>query len=619
MANPRLVVCGPARSSVRPKEWKAVEPLTLRIGSGRHDVHVRINQLSHEVCDRQPPAAVDLVELASYVFAADQLTPRGGPREVEYGEKFRRHFRFEVPVREPSLWQQAEIKQGLTDTLSFLTDDDYEFHFTRLHHPPPLQTYLYGQDCTDDHSIEEVMLFSGGIDSLAGAVQEILVGQRKVALVSHRPVSKLYARQCKVIQAIDGHVAVPRHRPLHVAVEANKGPASSDYTQRSRSFVFAALAAVVARAFALDRIRFYENGVVSLNFPLGPQVLGGRASRTTHPQVLHGFGQLFARLFDTSFRVENPFLWKTKTDVVAGIRAAGYGPLIARTSSCVHTQQQSKQHAHCGRCSQCIDRRLATVAARLDPSDDPAGGYASDVFRDPRSGTDLTLVESYFRMAQKVEQLGDVGDFLAEYAESARVLRYCNMPSDEAARKVHELYRRHSSQVLEVMSEVVAHERAAIVRHAYPPNCLLSIACGRRGDPTARPTATPTPAGANGTTVAGLVVNVDTFTISHEGVSCFLGNTNEFRLIRRLHQRIGTYVSVGDLAEDVWGDDQTTKGAIQTTVCNLRRRLREHALAGIMIDGSQKGHYGLVVAEPAPPTTSDPIRDQSHLSKLSEN
>jgi hypothetical protein len=66
-----------------------------------------------------------------------------------------------------------------------------------------------------------------------------------------------------------------------------------EYTQRSRSFLYAALGATVAAMVGRDRIRFYENGVVSLNLPVSAQAIGARATRTTHPRVLNGFAELF--------------------------------------------------------------------------------------------------------------------------------------------------------------------------------------------------------------------------------------------------------------------------------------------------------------------------------------
>ena len=50
-------------------------------------------------------------------------------------------------------------------------------------------------------------------------------------------------------------------------------------THRARSFLFASLGAVTARLFDLDRIKFFENGIVSLNLPLVAQVVGGPGDR----------------------------------------------------------------------------------------------------------------------------------------------------------------------------------------------------------------------------------------------------------------------------------------------------------------------------------------------------
>ena len=70
-----------------------------------------------------------------------------------------------------------------------------------------------------------------------------------------------------------------------------------EYTQRSRSFLYAALACTVARLFANSKVRFFENGVVSINLPISEQVVGARATRTTHPLVL---GAVFVKFFSAA-------------------------------------------------------------------------------------------------------------------------------------------------------------------------------------------------------------------------------------------------------------------------------------------------------------------------------
>jgi hypothetical protein len=64
-----------------------------------------------------------------------------------------------------------------------------------------------------------------------------------------------------------------------------------EYTQRTRSFLFWALALAVGKSVNSNGMTFFENGVVSLNLPIADQVLRARASRTTHP-VIRSFAGL---------------------------------------------------------------------------------------------------------------------------------------------------------------------------------------------------------------------------------------------------------------------------------------------------------------------------------------
>jgi hypothetical protein len=81
---------------------------------------------------------------------------------------------------------------------------------------------------------------------------------------------------------------------------------SLEHTQRSRSFLYATVAFIVADLLGNTRIRFYENGVVSINLPIADQVVGSRATRITHPLVLAQFCAFFSAVTGTSIEVENP-------------------------------------------------------------------------------------------------------------------------------------------------------------------------------------------------------------------------------------------------------------------------------------------------------------------------
>jgi hypothetical protein len=257
------------------------------------------------------PVLFDLLEIATYVYCADQATTRGGGTAKNYGAKWRRRFQFHIPVRTPDVWSSNPVLTALSDTLGFLSDDEYEFAFKQLSDPPPVSQYLdFGAGEATGFKPEEVILFSGGLDSLGGAVQQAAADKRTLALVSHRSSPKIGKQQKELLEDLAKHCS---KKPFHVPVWIYKEKAlGKEFTQRTRSFLYASLAAVVARIFDLWRIRFYENGVVSINLPISPQVVGGRATRTTHPQVLNGFSEIFTALFQKPFAVENPFLWMTK-------------------------------------------------------------------------------------------------------------------------------------------------------------------------------------------------------------------------------------------------------------------------------------------------------------------
>jgi len=54
-----------------------------------------------------------------------------GHGAVAFGQDWRRGFSFHIPVRVPELWSSPLVISALRNTLGFLSDDEYDFHFTR--------------------------------------------------------------------------------------------------------------------------------------------------------------------------------------------------------------------------------------------------------------------------------------------------------------------------------------------------------------------------------------------------------------------------------------------------------------------------------------------------------
>jgi hypothetical protein len=472
-----LVLCGGLPSIAR----EGGKTHRLYIAGPGKNIELRIEDISRTLVSNIPDVLTDLLELAAYVYCADGTVSRGGSTMAQMGRDWRRRFRFVVPVRRPEVWSSTPISTLLIETLSFLSDDFYEFDFQQLQDPPGFQRYLeLGGVTPHGFRPDEVILFSGGLDSLAGAVEQLFGNERCVALVSHRSAPKIVSRQRELVEALQTRFG--RHRIFYVPVWVTKVQTiGKEFTQRSRSFLFAALGFVVARIFGVSRLRFFENGIVSLNLPIVPHELGTRASRTTHPQVISGFTKLFSALVQGSFMVQNPFLWNTKNDLVRVISDRQCEELVRHTVSCARVREMTVTQPHCGACSQCVDRRFAVLAARLE-AHDPDTLYKLDVLVGslPR-GEARTMVEAYVRTAGEIGQMDDAA-FFARFGEVSRALRFVPEGANEAGRKIFELCKRHAVEVCGVVEDGIRKNASALRARTLPAGSLLVLAVSRRDD-----------------------------------------------------------------------------------------------------------------------------------------
>jgi hypothetical protein len=415
---------------------------------------------------------LDLIDIATYVYCADQAICRGSKKDEDLGANWRRNLYFRIPIRELSFWNSNPVQNQLVDTLSFLSDDEYHFEFRPMPTATKIQEYLQLDGDKESTDIQEVMMFSGGLDSLAGAIQEAVIDRRKIMLVSHRSTDKVTSRFDRLLSGLRHH---SKTYPVHIPVRINKQSLlTQESTQRSRSFLYAALGATFAAGLGLNRLRFYENGVVSLNLPLGSQLVGAKATRTTHPRVLHGFSQLFTHIVGCPFLVENPFILKNKTEIVQLITHAGCSDLIPHTVSCASTRKQTLTHPHCGVCSQCIDRRFAILALGQD-SFDPKESYQVDLITGERKSPESQMMLAlYVETAIKLRNMNAV-EFLSKYGEVNRVLQYLTPNSEGAALSIFQLHQRHAQEIEKVLKRAVRENLDFILQRDLPSSCLIRL------------------------------------------------------------------------------------------------------------------------------------------------
>ena len=167
-AHEHLILCG-GLAGMRPG---GAVPLKLDLHGQSANIRLQIEDISRRLLTQIPDADIDLLEVASYIYAADSAVARGGQTDAGLGRNWRRRLRFVIPVRRPELWLSAPVTSALIDTLGFLSDDAYAFEFQPLETPPAVASYFeFPVDDAAAFSPDAVILFSGGLDSLAGTVQ----------------------------------------------------------------------------------------------------------------------------------------------------------------------------------------------------------------------------------------------------------------------------------------------------------------------------------------------------------------------------------------------------------------------------------------------------------------
>lgn len=477
MIEPRLFLCSGAKLRGREGAGRKLVPLTA-FGTDAN-VTIRITDVARIFMGTVPSRVRDVLEIASYVFTADAGTRRGSAWEDNATESWSRDFRFVIAVRDVAFWQQPDTVESLRRILMFLSNDQYSFRFVPLRHEQADQEFLQlGDQAWPFIAVDDIIMFSGGLDSLAGAVETAAMSGAPMVLVSHRPVGQISARQQRLFAELQGSfVGTPM---LHVPIWINKANQHGhEPTQRTRSFLFACIGMCVGAMTQAKRILFFENGVVSLNLPVADEVVRARASRTTHPHSLRLLTDFAGRVMGRHMEVVNPYINETKSDVVSTIVRHGAGHLIGLSVSCAHTMFMPKNSQHCGTCSQCIDRRIAIMASGNE-SLDSSVDYVSDVLTGPRqAGPEQTMAIHFARHSTELRAMSSA-QFVSRFnLDLTRAVR--GLPdASKAMGALYDLHQRHGSAVHSVLSEQLQANAHLIAEGRLEPTSMLALIANRK-------------------------------------------------------------------------------------------------------------------------------------------
>jgi hypothetical protein len=310
-----------------------------------------------------PPTdiGIDLLLLATLVHAADTRVARS----TESQDTWTRELQLVIPVSDPALWRPTATL--LETMLSFLTGDRWQLGF--VPRPDGFTIAIGGKKPEVARTFAQVNLFSGGLDSLIGAVDS-LEDDLNPLFVSHASEGATSEAQTACFEGVEkqySSVALARLRAWASFPEGLVKDVKSENTTRGRSFLFIALAVVAGSGLRRDFVlEVPENGLIALNVPLDLLRLGSLSTRTTHPFYLARWNELLARLGVPAV-VRNSYWNRTKGEMVAQCRnAALLKRLVPSSMSCSSpTKGRWQGHGieHCGYCVPCLIRRAAIEKA----------------------------------------------------------------------------------------------------------------------------------------------------------------------------------------------------------------------------------------------------------------
>jgi hypothetical protein len=351
-----------------------------------------------------PQECMDFLFTASIVYGIDKFIGR-----ARFFDQWTRDISVIIPVSDASRWNS--VADLASECVSFLTGDEWVISFSEATRPID-QRRERKRWKEDPLTGDSVSLFSGGLDSLIGAIDFLAEDQTKrLLLVGHHdgavggPMAdqgRLYKRLCT---NYTGRIDILQPR---VGIK----PSGEEISFRSRSLVFLALGIYAAELLG-EKVPVYipENGPIALNPPLTPSRRGSCSTRTAHPHFLEMLGKICSGV-GIHHPVENRYRFKTKGEMVAGcgnpiLLEQAYRDSVSCAKSGHTVWWRNKNATSCGRCVPCLFRRASLHPSKLDNENFGFDVLAAAMANAER-GDDFRSLISFLRRDATDEEIADL-------------------------------------------------------------------------------------------------------------------------------------------------------------------------------------------------------------------
>lgn len=336
--------------------------------------------------------ARDLLCASIAAYAADARVPRRRAYD-----RWTRDFELHLAVTDRDRWEAARIP--FQRLLRFLTGDHWTVHI----HPKASRNSREAsgngwpmQGSMPAFAPDRVCLFSGGLDSFIGALDQLNRSGDVLFLGHHGggqgPTS---VAQSLAMNALAQAYGRPRTPFLQAFLSPPKiALGASELTTRGRSVLFLALGIAVAEGLHARQVVVPENGFISLNVPLTPTRIGSFSTRTTHPHLITLVRQILQAL-EIPVEVVLPYRFSTKGEMLRHCAdPTTLQSALTETISCAHPGAgrftgEKVANRHCGYCLPCLIRRAAITSIMTDPT--PYTVEDLSVPLTPTRGSDLRV------------------------------------------------------------------------------------------------------------------------------------------------------------------------------------------------------------------------------------
>lgn len=386
------------------------------------------------------PIYEDLFIIGISIFSLDKRINRR-----LFKDCWTREINVSIPVLEYDKWKGTST--NWEKMLRFLTGDIWHIEFRKSMkvyslREHPNRKHLNIQGC------DSVCLFSGGLDSLCGAIKLLEEGASP-CLLGHNEYPKLRKKQNEFAEIFKNIYS--EQKVDFISFTANsRAPISSkegkligsENTSRGRSLLFLCAALSIASILGKEvPVYIPENGFIGLNISLTKSRKGTCSTRTTHPYFLSQFNSIL-KAVGIDHPILNFFAFNTKREVVNQVKDTEaflncYFDTISCSHPCLARYNKSGGNEfpiNCGYCYPCLIRK----SSLLDVDKDKKYSFAGETYEflmeneENDKGSDLRAVlssvyrykcineEELKRYIKNVGQLSvdDVEKFLRVYKRS---------------------------------------------------------------------------------------------------------------------------------------------------------------------------------------------------------